>query len=450
MKKIFITVIIQMLLVANTASAEMGISLNKDSDYLSPAVHIDDSIFKDGVLNIVTQQRNIYPSSLSDRPLFVRVPFYYQTIFTSIFRDKSEGLNRLKRAVAEKSKKFLLKSAVLIDEGALKRVFRVTIDTDEGESIVAMRFYFMLRDNERGDRDPKSYPEVRKRALDEKEQLTKLHKLGGTGIEIFEYIDAELLDSSLHTFFVDNKIVGFTVGEFAEGYSLDTIDDLEEYKNLLRANVATITEDWFITLFQDKKPRDVGSREGFTIADLKPANFVYDQNIGKVRYIDADKPAWVILSSLLRNASSYIEAALNEKGILADNKNEEESILEEVYFSFIMKGAREGFENYLARRIKELGKSKQYGAEFKQVAKLKNILEANLAVLSQGEKKIEKLGDNKWQIKLRHFVLKEIAMQLIVLLEKHEHYLKNIIARENDLEKQTVGELTQLLVNAAI
>lgn len=452
-QKTLILIIVYILYFASTSCAEVSLFAKDNLDQLAPALQVTNSGLK-VVFKIRYKRRRTNDLGV-DQPEIEDIPFYYQTIFKSIFFDESEGLERIKNAVAPESEKFLLKSVDLIDEGALKRVFKVVIETDNGIETLGIRFYFLLRENERGLLDPTNYKEVFQRALAEKEQLSSSYKAGGVGLNIYEYIDKEQLNSSIHSFFTDNNLVGFTVGEYVRGYALDKVDDLGELQSLLKENVITIVQEWFLSLNQERKPREAGRNRGFTIVDLKPANFVYDtgrrsKRAGRIRYIDVDKPKWVRLSNLFGSTYDYIKKTLNDKGVLLSVLRNEGFVFEEAYFRFIMGGLEEGFEAHLNKRWINVIKTKKYKEEFKHINRLRKILSKNLADQSQGEKKIQNLKDDKWEIKLKQYVLKEVAAELIASLEKFEHKLKQKISGGIVVQEHSVTNTAAVMVNSAI
>ncbi len=382
--KIIAVILLQTFLLLDFCWAAEGLSAVKNvNEMLAPSLGLDQAglkrSFQEG-LSLLSRRR-----ALEGEPYFVDVPESFEKIFREIiFNDDFLTWGRIRNEVAPESTKFIPLSVNWINEGALKKVCRIAVRTDQGILSLGIRFYYESREFDALAANGKAAAEIR--------LLDMLHAIDESGIKIFFYTARDNFEGQNRLLFHQSGVVGFSVGEFIDSSALQHVANPDELKSMLRNNIATITNVWLRTVRREHRNK----YRGFVIEDLKLPNFVYDQTRRKVRYIDVDLPERVTLGVLLSSLYSYLGKAFAEKGIPF-----QEDTLNDVFA-----GVNDGFKRYLEYAQREqIDESK--------VDLIANIATGYIANETKGDHKIKDQDSPRWMEKR---VLVEAVTQAQTLL----------------------------------
>ncbi|GEM_PF-2570911 len=227
---------------------------------LRPEVRIDDDLLWGGL------RETIWP--LGTRRLKA-----------ALKRALSEILEDVKQQVSPTSRNFIIRGIRYIESGDYKDVFRVEAEVDDGRRI---KFGCRLIDEENYE-DIMTAQEKVGREIDWFKQLRALN-----GVAIFikkSYYIEDDFSRRLSRDLDKQDIYGLTIGEFADGVSIDRIDDPAEKEKAYREAIETIIRAWLLTAEKDES----GEAVGFYIRDMKGQNLVLqhsDAHLSPVVYVD--------------------------------------------------------------------------------------------------------------------------------------------------------------------
>ncbi|MFH2137179.1 MAG: hypothetical protein ABII88_01555 [Candidatus Omnitrophota bacterium] len=419
--KIISFFLIQVFILVNLSLAFAGdVSVaQEEKEMLAPSVQIEQGSLK----NAFEKRQPAVPviayapktGLLPVIPYYINVPLSFQKILEKLFGNPSNW-DMIRQTVAPNSKSFLPMHIQWLDEGALKRVVRVRVITDHGQISLGFRFYYTSTENTPAQAEGK--------AREEKIVLNHFYGIDKSAIEIFDYISDVRLDGDMHQLLSQNDLVGFTVGEFIDGPVLEKVGNALELSDMLKESIATITNVWLHSVKREHR----GKYRGFAIKDMKLANFVYDQNLKIVRFIDVDMKERITFTVLLENIYDYVCKSLKQKNIP----------ITEQTLSYILSGVQQGVQRFSEYNL-------PHNPNRVDLETVSVIVGKYVDSATQGVNKVKDIQDSRW---MRLRVLAQAATGVLVGLSGNA--VEVPIIKQAGTRQNNPGDFLNILVNSSI
>ncbi|KJJ84090.1 hypothetical protein OMAG_002043 [Candidatus Omnitrophus magneticus] len=277
------------------------------------------------------------------------------------------------------AKNILVTEAEYYGKGVEKFVLKISGVVNGQTRVFGLRFRFAPM----GDSIKQATSMVEENTKDEIARFTQFRELDGVSIFVKQFVfvrnmlESGLIseESKLYNYLFSEKIIAITLGEFAEGESLEKISDIEEEKQAFKEAVRTVVHGWLLTY---DKENDLG----LTIEDLKGGNLVklngksHDKH-EPVVYIDLGVPTAISFAELIKKIQDLLiqsktydlmESQNKGSGVLWSNRTAVEEAYNalEIFFTreapnkklrreTVLKDIKPLFEEKIAPALRDMG-----------------------------------------------------------------------------------------------
>jgi len=229
------------------------------------------------------------------------------------------GNEAIRKLLAPESKSFRVLRVSAREDGRMKWIFRAEAQTDTGMKVFGIRLYKTEQSPAATARD---VAERNRDAINEVKNfhlLDRLQRRKRVAIRIDRFV-SQNEDGDFHQIpakaYTENQVMGFSIGEFNDGYALNRERDPDLVMQSLRKTLDTLVESWLLTMEMN------GHKQwrGFVIKDLKRNNFIRDLGTDDVWYLDLDHiyPQNPTFPAFLTYVYEYVVAVLADEDKSAD------------------------------------------------------------------------------------------------------------------------------------